>query len=132
MLGPQSAPNAATDAAQKRRTRCAYRKLVLNQSSEDPCNAVDSGAPEGPVWKRERCRWLPKVSYGPTPEQFFDYNLLEGAVIMVFECLVSIFSGPRGAWMGVSPSALDRSEQDVAAPVLKTDIKRTVFARRPF
>ena len=50
-------------------------KLVLNQSSEEPCNALDSGAPEGPVWKRERCRWVPKVSDGPTPEQFFDYNL---------------------------------------------------------
>ncbi len=49
---------AAFNAAQKQSIRLAYRKLVITQSSDDPCSAVESGAPEALVWKRERCRCL--------------------------------------------------------------------------
>ncbi len=82
--------------------------------------------------KRERCRWVAKVSDGPTPEQFFDYNPFEGAVIVVSECLLSSFSRPKSQVMMVGPGALDSPQQDVADSVLKTNINRLVRPHRPF
>ena len=43
VAGPQIGTNAAKDAAQKRRTGFAYRKLVTNQSPKDPCCGRRSG-----------------------------------------------------------------------------------------